>query len=44
MQSIKSKMHPSKKLPNKSDPMGIQLPSIGIEVGAEVKVAHSHFY
>lgn len=38
MQSIKSKMHPSKKLPNKSDPMGIQLPSIGIEVGAEVRL------
>lgn len=42
MQSINSKVHSSKKLPNRSNSMGIQLPSVGIEVGVEVKVSLSH--
>lgn len=42
MQNIKSKMHPSKKLSNRSSSMGIQLPSLGIEVGGEMKISLSH--
>lgn len=42
MQNIKSKMHPSKELPNRSNSMGIQLPSVGTEVGSEVKVSLFH--
>lgn len=42
MQNIKSKKHPSKKLPNRSNSMGIQLASAGIEVGGEMKISLSH--